>query len=345
MISFEEFDTVSEAFVFLTSQLKLLLAKTDFSNLKRSCIEQINTPSGAQLPPELVTKIKSCDNITTLFDVLADSAYWSWIDVRLLKVMAAASGLVEAIKLLSNYRKTIFSKKLFDLLPNAPSKEVKEKYYTKIVTKLKKDPKEMTVGDLLEFQSQLEVVLLDIKRGFCILGHLKKGCIEVHWYIPTSCVDGAYWIARVKLYQFSDLHLQYLKIGDYPVIHDPLASPDVVISAPSPPVNVGKLCNIMLLACVLLFCHIATVKDFIDHYYDYLSVNMDTEVVTQLMVSQQLLSEDIAMAASSDHHKNTLILQQVRLMNVQSLVSFGELLLTNDSQKHIGTMFVDGKCT
>ena len=84
-------------------------------------------------------------------------------------------------------------------------------------------------------------------------------------------------------------------------------------------------------------------KDFIDHYYDYLSVNMDAEVVTKLMVSQQLFSEDIVVAASSDYHKNCLILQQVRLMNVQSLVSFGELLLTNDSQKHIGTMFVNGK--
>ena len=344
-ISFEEFDTVSEAFVFLTSQLKCLLAKTDFSDLKRSCIEQINTPSGAQLPPELVAKVKSCDNITTLFDVLADSAYWSWIDIRLLKVMAAASGQVKAIKLLSNYRKTIFSKKLFDLLPNAPSKEVKEKYYTKIVTKLNKNPKEMTVADLMEFQSQLEEVLLDIKKGFCILEHLEKGCIEVHWYIPTSCVDGAYRTARVKCYQFNDLHLQYLKIGDYPVIHDPLASPDVVISAPSPPVNVGKLCNIIVLSCVLLFCHIATVKDFIDHYYDYLSVNMDAEVVTQLMVSQQLLSEDVVMAASSDYLRNCLILQQVRLMNVQSLLSFSDLLQANDSHKHIGTMLVDGKST
>ena len=127
------------------------------------------------------------------------------------------------------------------------------------------------------------------------------------------------------------------------MIHDPLASPaDVVISAPSPPVNVGKLCNIILLACVLLFCHIATVKDFINHYYDYLSVNMDAELVTQLMVSQQLLSEDIVMAASSDYQKNCLILQQVRLMNVQMLVSFVELLLTNDSQKHIGTILIQG---
>ena len=341
-ISFDEFDTVSEAFVFLTSQLKLLLAKTDFSNIKRSCIEQINTPNGAQLPPELVEKVNSCGNITVLFEVLAQSCYWSWIDVRLLKVMAAASGLAEAIQLLSNYKKAIFSKKLFDILPNAPSKKVKEEYYTKIVTKLHKQPNEMTVADLIEFQSELETVIMDITKGVCILEHLEKGCIEVHWYIPTSCVDRAYQTARVRCYQFKDFYLLYLKIGHYPVIHDPLTSPDLV-SATSPPVNVGKLYNVICeWLCVLIICHIVTVKDFIIHYYDYLSINMDTEVVTQLMVSQQLLSEDIVMAASSDYQKNCLILEQVTMMNVQSLVSFAELLLTIDSQKHIGGHLIQG---
>ena len=77
IISFTEFDTVSEAFVFLTSQLKLLLDKTDFSNIQRSCIEQMNTPSGAQLSPELIAKVKLCENVTKLFEVLADSVYWS----------------------------------------------------------------------------------------------------------------------------------------------------------------------------------------------------------------------------------------------------------------------------
>ena len=72
---------------------------------------------------------------------------------------------------------------------------------------------------------------------------------------------------------------------------------------------------------------------------------MDAEVVTKLMVSQQLLNENIVMAASSDYHKNCLILQQVRLMNVQSLVSFGKLLLTNDSQKYISSILIDGKFT
>ena len=315
-----------------------LLRKADFYIIRRSCLEQINTPNGAQLLPKDVTAIKASKNIDELFDVLAVSAYWSWIDVRLLEAMVTASDNMNAINLIERYKNAIFKKKLKDILPDAPGKEVKEAYYTKIVSKVDKDPNDITVEDLLRFQSQLEKVILDIKNGVCILEHLEKGCIEVHWYIPTSCVDGAYRTARVKRYKFNDLHLQSLRIGDYPVIHDPLASPDVVISAPSPPVNIGKLCNIILL--VLLFCHIATVKDFIDHYYDYLSVNMDAEVVTRLMVSQQLLSEETITAASSDYLKNTLIIERVRLMSIQSLMSFVEMLQSIDSQKHIGATLV-----
>ena len=69
---------------------------------------------------------------------------------------------------------------------------------------------------------------------------------------------------------------------------------------------------------------------------------MDAEAVTQLMVSQQLLSEDNVMATSSDYQKNCLILQQVRQMNLQSLVSLSELLLTNDSLKYLGTFLIQG---
>ena len=83
-------------------------------------------------------------------------------------------------------------------------------------------------------------------------------------------------------------------------------------------------------------------KDFINHYYNYLLVNMDAEVVTQLMVSQQLLSEDIVMAASSDYQKNCLILQQLSLMNIESLMSFSKLLQSIECQKHIGTTLIAG---
>ena len=63
---------------------------------------------------------------------------------------------------------------------------------------------------------------------------------------------------------------------------------------------------------------------------------MDARVITQLMVSQKLLSEEIVMKAFSDYHKNCLILQQVRLMSAQSLLLFVELLQSTNSQKYIG---------
>ena len=339
---FEKYNHVGRAFILLQTKVRALLKDANFGDLRRACIAQMHNPDGAKLTQEFVKQILTTKDVNDLFDLLVCSPYWSWIDIRILDMMVAASQVSQAVETLDNYKAAIFSKKLIDVLPNIFGKEVEKEQYAKVVTKIQKDPKEMTVADLMGFQSQLETVIMNIKKGISILEHLEKGCIEIYWYIPTSCVDGAYQSARVRCYQFNDLHLQYLKIGHYPVIHDPLASPDLV-SAPSPPVNVGKLCDVILLVCVLFFCHLATVKDFINHYYDYLTVNMDAEVVTQLMVSQQLLSEDIVMAASSDYQKNCLILQQVRQMNVQSLVSFSESLLTNDVQKHIGTMLIDGK--
>ena len=94
-----------------------------------------------------------------------------------------------------------------------------------------------------------------------------------------------------------------------------------------------------------LVVHVATVKDFIDYYCDYLSVNMDAEVVMQLMISQQLLSEDVVVAAQSSYHKSCLILQQVRLMDSKGLVSFCELLKANTSLRNIGEMLHNGKHT
>ena len=237
-VNFNQFENVTIAFVTLTSKLTRLLRRADFYIIRRSCIDQINTPNGAQLQPKDVSDIKTSKNIDELLDVLAVSAYWSWIDVRLLEAMVTASDNTSAKNLIKNYKDAIFKKKLEEILPDVPGKDIKEAYYIKVVSKVDKDPHDITVADLLKFQSQLETVIMDIKKGICVLEHLEKGCIEVHWYIPTKCVKKAYLSARVRCYHFKDLHLQYLKIGHYPVIHDPLVSPDLV-SAPSPPVDVG----------------------------------------------------------------------------------------------------------
>ena len=241
---FENYNDVGKAFVALQTKISILLKNVNFVEVRRACIIQVRNRAHADdRLSELIKQISKTDNFNDLFDILVNIPYWSWIDIRILEMMVTASENPQAVELLNNYKAAIFSKNLIDLLPCVPSKEIKEEYYAKVVTKVKKDPDKMTVINLLEFQKQLEVVILDIQNGICILEHLEKGCVEVHWYIPTSCVNGAYQTARVRCHQFNDLHLQYLKIGCYPVI---CASPV------SPNSELFCLCNIILTECVLL---------------------------------------------------------------------------------------------
>ena len=66
-------------------------------------------------------------------------------------------------------------------------------------------------------------------------------------------------------------------------------------------------------------------------------------MVVPLMISQQLLSEDVIIAANSSYHKNCLILQHIQLMDTKVLVSFCELLKADDSHKSIGEALSNGK--
>ena len=227
---FQRFGNVGNAFIVLQTKMTAVLNSANYGDLRRACIAQMHNPGGAQLSPELIDKIKTTKNVDCLFDLLVESPYWSWIDVRIMEAMVVASDISQAKELLDNYKAVVFSKRLLDLLPNVPSKKVKQEYYDKIIAKINKDSNEMTVADLLEFQSQLEAVIMDIKKGVCVLENLDKGCVEVHWYIPTNCVDKAYQNARYNRYQFNKLLLRHLKIGQYPVINDPL---DAKFTSPS----------------------------------------------------------------------------------------------------------------
>ena len=240
-VSFEIFDTVTEAFTFLTSKIKSQLTKADFYDIRRACIEQRKTPSGAQLSSEVETKVKLCTNIDTLFDALAESPCWNWIDLRLISAMAAASGLEESLVSIAKYKRTVFSRKVIDVIPNAPSREIKDKYYTRLVTKLKKDANEVTVADLLDFRSILEQVILDINNGVCVLEHIEGGCIEIHWLIPSDCVGDAYKSARLRCDKFEEISLLSIQIGNYPLIHSPQSKDDVVMPTVCTTVTTGTV--------------------------------------------------------------------------------------------------------
>ena len=175
---------------------------------------------------------------------MAESPYWSWIDLRLLEGIVIASGSSTANNLLIDYQNVVFSKKLLEVLPSIPNKKVKDAYYSKITSKINKDLEDITVSDLLKFRSELETVIMDIKIGTCALANIKEGCIEIDWFVPMHCIDHAYKSACLKCHKFHTLDLQYLQIGSYRKIYDPMStlhSTQATIMDLVLPNNAGKL--------------------------------------------------------------------------------------------------------
>jgi len=93
------------------------------------------------------------------------------------------------------------------------------------------------------------------------------------------------------------------------------------------------------------YCYFAvTVKYFIDQFYEYLSVNMDGDLVLQMMVSQQQIPiEDAVMTvAQSCYQKTCLILERARVMDLQALIAFCKMLQRIESQRSIGNLLTKG---
>ena len=73
---------------------------------------------------------------------------------------------------------------------------------------------------------------------------------------------------------------------------------------------------------------------------------MDSDLIVQHMLSQQLLNDQevyTIMSAVSDYQKNCLVVQKIRLMDTQSLVSFCDLLQMSDCQNHISSVLINGE--
>ena len=182
VISKEEFQSygndVGNAFLQLQARMTSLLKDANCGLLIRACIARANNPSNSgviELSEELKKQILRAENTDRLFNLLIDSPYLRWIDIRLLEAMVTVSENPQARELLDNYKAIIFSKPLLDVLPNVPSQEVKEQYYEEVVAQTKKE--DMTVTDLLNFQSPLtKVIIADINEGVCHLEHLKRVC-------------------------------------------------------------------------------------------------------------------------------------------------------------------------
>ena len=107
--------------------------------------------------------------------------------------------------------------------------------------------------------------------------------------------------------------------------------------------NIQGTCSITQILHLLYLTD--TIKDLIDHFNNYLTTEMDSDLIVQHMLSQQLLNDQevyTIMSAASDYQKNCLVMERIRMMDTQSLVSFCKILQKFDCQNHISSLLING---
>ena len=213
----------------LVAELPKVLESADFSALKRAF--RMKT-LGMQLPDDLKTKIKDAKQLNDLLDALFESKYWNFADLRLIYMLVYSSCIREAKTLVDKYKEAFFGTKLIDVLQIFTKNTPKQcaEYTYRVAIKINKKPDEITVGDLAEYCTKLETVIMDINEGSCILDHIEEGCVKIHLLIPICCSYHAYKSALNNRCKFFIFHLEYLRIGSYAVIYDQFTIQPTVLS-------------------------------------------------------------------------------------------------------------------
>lgn len=207
-MKFSGHDSVATAFMILTSELTALLKQADFATVRQQCLIH------KRFPQETANAITFSANLNELLDILVVTPYFSWIDIRLLEAMVTASGITTARKIIENYKRVIYEKKLQEVWFSLPViQSLDTRYYSKLVTTLDKDLHEITVAYLLEFRSKLEE-MIGVDNGICILGKIMAGSIIIDWFIPIFYTLLAYINGRNNMNKLRDFHLAQLRIDN-----------------------------------------------------------------------------------------------------------------------------------
>lgn len=217
---FEECESLVNAFILLTTEIKHIISKGDFNTIKESCLAHCNNPGGAKLPQNQLQEVKNCSDLNNLFVILSSTVYWNVFDIRILEGMAIASRQENAQTVISIFKEVVYSQSISKYcekkLLESPNKSQQDfTFYTKVKEFCNKDPAVFTIGDVVKHRKYLEKEKFGIEGFIAFLG-FDYGSLIFNWLIPTTMVHYAY--NSVKSRRFLPDGIVSLEITGYPVI-------------------------------------------------------------------------------------------------------------------------------
>ena len=202
---------VESSFVFMLDKLEMLWSDVEFSRLKSICTRD------GRLSNELKDKLESTNNLTHIFDLLSNTPFCTWLDIRILKSMANIAGIPEAIKMMAVFEECVYSRKCSEVAKHFKKQYINPDHLTEVIAKLNKYKKRL-VAKLIEDCQKLESVLCLPHDSNTLVGG-KTGCLELCFVIPKYCHLHAYESLKNHFYKLRSLNIQYLQIGSLPKIY------------------------------------------------------------------------------------------------------------------------------
>ena len=214
MVNFTDCENIDECFSHFTAAMFKILSQAEFPLLRRACLENTNKLGGIPLPKDLKDNIIASQSLNNLFDVLCNSSYWNWMNIKMLVKMTKASDLDAASKLIQQYKDEVYSRKVMDVLQHIPKLKVSDKYYTRAKEKWNKSLDDVTVNDLVNHWSKVEQIF-DVEEPTVLLDRLMVGCVEVNWLIPTELVERICQSIQTKISMLSECDILCFDIGGH----------------------------------------------------------------------------------------------------------------------------------
>ena len=213
MVNFKDCKNPDECFSHFTAAMYKILSKVEFHLLCRACIENPGRLGGVELPKDLKESIRASHSLSNLFDVLCDTPYWNWMNIKMLGKMARASHLDAASKLIQQYRDEVFSRKVMEVLQQIPNPKISDKYYTKVKEKWNKNLDELTVNDVVNHWSEVEQIF-NVEEPTILLDHL-DGSVEIYWLVPTELIGGICRFIEARISMLHKHDILYFDTGGH----------------------------------------------------------------------------------------------------------------------------------
>ena len=222
---YRNYDSVDSAFSAFVDEIFEVLKKENFRTVRRKCLENHNVIGGITLSKDVENKIRNTEDLSDLFEVLCDcKPYWNWMNIRMLEKMAGNSPAAKEV--IHQYKKSVYSRKVKDVMLELVDLKIPTDKYTEIKEKLNKTYDECTIGDIVERWNEIEKKL-NVGETM-LLKSITDGCVEICWLLPNDYVDHAICLATNSPDRHDDQsatqvlfpEVLYLKIGDVVIKDD-----------------------------------------------------------------------------------------------------------------------------